>query len=269
MLTDSPPDTGHWAEGESADRKTATRTVTRTVMFTDIADYTASVARTDREGLHQILAEHENRVKPVVEEYAGRIVKNIGDSFLCLFDSATDALRAALDIQNHNVNGSVRVRIGLTTGDIEMIDGDAFGDAVNLAARILAKAPVGEAWFGACTKLAMNAAEIPWESVGWFRLKGIPGEQECFRVVPRHRVWLPHAVVGANDDSSLVRIHAGNDVPNIPPDPTILFEGFDAGSQALTDTLDALPVLDPASLYLVTYQIPDHDRQMWSECGRG
>ncbi|MCH9670628.1 MAG: adenylate/guanylate cyclase domain-containing protein [Gammaproteobacteria bacterium] len=247
------------------------KTATRTVMFTDIADYTASVARADREGLHQILAEHENRVRPLVEQYQGRIVKNIGDSFLCLFESATDALKAALDIQNREAGDGdeVQVRIGLTTGDIEMIDGDAFGDAVNLAARILAKAPVGEAWFGAATKACMNAAEIPWESVGWFRLKGIPGEQECFRVVPKHRVWLPSAVTNATAESTLVRIVAGAPIPAIPATPTIVFEGFEPGSAELASVLDDLPVLDPSSLFLVAYQIPHEPRQSWTECGRG
>ena len=72
-------------------------TKTRTVVFTDLANYTAKVARSDREGLRRILLEHEEIVTPVVNRYGGRIVKNLGDSFLILFDSATDAVRAALE----------------------------------------------------------------------------------------------------------------------------------------------------------------------------
>ena len=103
-------------------------TRTQTVVFTDLANYTAKVSRTDREGLRRILAEHEESVKPVVERYGGRIVKNLGDSYLILFDSATDAVRAALDIQHLVMSqGEIAIRLGMTTGDVEAIDGDAFG----------------------------------------------------------------------------------------------------------------------------------------------
>ena len=106
-------------------------TTTRTVVFTDLANYTAKVARTDREGLRAILQEHEQLVQPVVERYGGRIVKNLGDSFLILFNSATDGLRAALDIQDLvTQGGGSPIRLAMNTGDIEEIDGDAFGEPV-------------------------------------------------------------------------------------------------------------------------------------------
>jgi len=241
-----------------------------TVVFTDIADYTASVARSDREGVRRILADHESAVRPLVERFGGRVVKNIGDSFLCLFSSATDALRASLEIQKVDpTEHELAMRIALTTGDIEIIEGDAFGDSVNLASRILAKAAPGEIWFGAGTRACMNAAEIAWESVGWFRLKGVPGEQQCFRVVPENRVWLPHAVVAAAESDKLVRIQRGKPQPSLPPDPIVLFEGFEPGSADLSDAMDALPVLDPASLFLATYRIAPEDRQGWTEFASG
>jgi len=241
-----------------------------TVLFTDIADYTASVARSDREGIRRILAEHEAAVRPVIEGFGGHIIKNIGDSFLCLVGAATDALRAANEILStaRNEHG-LTVRIAVSTGDIEIIDGDVFGDAVNLAARILAKAPAGEVWFGPGTHACMNSAEIPWESVGWFRLKGVPGERECFRVVPEDRVWLPEPVAAAAESDRLVRIRIGEPMPAIPPDPTILFEGFVAGSPELADAMDALPVLDPACLFLSAYIIAPEDRQSWTEYASG
>src|SRR5690606_17230531 len=151
--------------------------------------------------------EHEALVSPIVTRYGGRVVKNLGDSFLILFDSATDALRAALDVQ-HTVtdSGGNPIRLAMTTGDVEEIDGDAFGECVNLAARILSKAPASEIWFGKGTHVCMNQAEIPWESVGRYRLKGIPGEQEVFRAVPRATAWLPDAVAAAAKAGNLVRL---------------------------------------------------------------
>ena len=49
------------------------RTVTRTVVFTDLAGYTASVSRADREGLRDLIVKHEAYVTPIVERHGGRI----------------------------------------------------------------------------------------------------------------------------------------------------------------------------------------------------
>ena len=123
----------------------ATRTLT--VVFTDLADYTASVGRADREGLRELIAEHERRVAPVIEARGGRIVKNLGDSYMALFEAATDAAQASLELVSTLSAGSgFSIRVAMATGDVEGIEGDAFGEAVNLAARILSKTPSGEVW---------------------------------------------------------------------------------------------------------------------------
>lgn len=245
-------------------------TVTRTVCFTDLANYTQKVSRSDREGLRRILEEHEQLVRPIVDKYGGRIVKNLGDSFLILFKSATDALRAALDVQHIvHAEGSTSIRLAMTTGDVEEIEGDAFGEAVNLAARILGKAPAEEIWFGPGTRVCMNAAEIPWEEVGRFSMKGIPDEKVVFRAVPQHKCWLPEPVKLAAKNRNLVRLRRGARPPLLPPDPIILFEGFTPGSAALDDAVNSLPVLNPASLWLVAYNVASEDRKAWTENGRG
>ncbi len=245
-------------------------TITRTVVFTDLANYTAKVARTDREGLRRILKDHESIVAPIVEKYGGRVVKNLGDSFMCLFRAATDALRASLDVQDVVTGeGGIQIRLAMTTGDVEEIEGDAFGESVNLAARILSKTPAGEVWFGPGTRVCMNAAEIPWESVGRFRLKGIPGEKEIFRAVPKHTCWLPEPVANAVKMGNLVRLRRGARPPLLPPEPVVLLEGFIPGSPALMEAVDSLPVLNPASLWLSAYNIASEDRNAWVDAGRG
>ena len=245
-------------------------TATRTVVFTDLANYTAKVSRSDRQGLHQILRDHEALVAPIVAKHGGRVVKNLGDSFMCLFDAATDALRAALDIQDslQDRNG-LSIRLSMTTGDVEEIEGDAFGESVNLSARINSKTPAGEIWFGLGTRVCMNAAEIPWETVGRFRLKGIPDEIEIFRAVPQHRCWLPESVANAVKMGTLIRYCRGARPPLLPPEPVILLEGFLPGSPALMEAIDSLPVLDPTSLWLSTYNVAGEDRNQWIDSGRG
>ncbi len=244
-------------------------TATHTVLFTDLAGYTESVVRADRKGLRRILQQHEEHVRPIVEKYDGRVVKNIGDSFLCLFPAATDALRAALDIHHGLAGETLELRLALNTGDVEMIDGDAFGEPVNLAARILSRTPPGEIWFSNATRLCMNASEVPWEPVGSFRLKGVPGEVPCFRLVPEDRVWLPPRVSIAAGQDRLMRITPDRPAPKLPPDPIILFQGFEPGSSRLSEAVDALPVLSPEVLYLTVYRIGAGERQAWLDAGCG
>lgn len=240
-------------------------------MFTDLAGFTEEVGRSDREGLRRILTEHEELVSPIVRRHHGRVVKNLGDSYLCLFDAATDALRASLDILDFVTStAGVRLRIGVATGDVEEIDGDAFGDPVNMASRILGRAPEGEVWFSLATRLCMNGAEIPWEPVARLELKGIAGEVEVFRAVPTHRCWLPDALLGAVRRSRLVRVRRGMHLGTLPPpDPVMLLEGFAPNSPELHTAIEELPVLDPASLWLAAYHISPGDRHAWTETGRG
>lgn len=249
--------------------RTVKGTVTRTVAFTDIEHYTATVSRANREELRKLLAEHQELVAPIAERFGGRIVKNLGDSFMIIFDAATDALRAALQIQEMVREAAIKIRIALETGDVEAIEGDAFGGAVNVAARILSKTPAEEIWFGPGTRVCMNASEIPWEPMGRYSLKGIPGEKEVFRAVPPHWAKLPEPLVRAVKQGRLVRFVRGEPSPLLPPDPLVLLEGYVPGSPALDEAVDRLPVINPANLWLSTYNIASEDRVSWTESGRG
>ncbi|MEM7408486.1 MAG: adenylate/guanylate cyclase domain-containing protein [Pseudomonadota bacterium] len=246
-------------------------TATRTIMFTDLADYTGRVARTDREGLRRILSDHENAVRPLVEDADGRIVKNIGDSFLCVFPSATDALRVALAIQDHEHKRDMAdyIRIAISTGDIEEIDGDVYGSPVNVAARVLELTPAGETWFSHVTRVCMNASEVPWDEVGRFALKGIPEEQDCYRLVPEWRTWLPKRIENAIEARRLVRIGPNESVPHLPSDPVILLENFSPGSDELQRTMRALPVLEAQAFYLAAHTLSTEDRLNWLDAGHG
>ena len=146
-----------------------TRTRTRTVVFTDMEGYTRMMGRADREGQRNLLAMHQQFVEPVLTGRGGRIVKNIGDSFMALFDSATDAARACLDLIEAHVpaQGSpVNFRASLATGDVEETENDAFGETVNLAARINAITPGGEVrfapgtWYGAMNPASSASVSI-------------------------------------------------------------------------------------------------------------
>lgn len=245
-------------------------THTRTVVFTDLANYTARVGGADREALRRLIAEHEKAVTPVIQKHNGRVIKNLGDSFMAIFGAATDAVRAGVElVDSVSIDGTFTLRVSMATGDVEEIDGDAFGDAVNLSSRINSKTPAGQVWLSEATFMCMNQSEVPWEPAGRFSLKGIVGEAQVYRAVPRTRAWLPEPVVQALRTSRLVRIRRGDPLPALPPDPVILLEGFEHGSDSLREMVDSLPVVDPAALWLCTYKIPPVERARWARAGHG
>lgn len=240
------------------------------MLFTDLADYTGRVSRSDREGLRRILSDHEAAVRPLVEANDGWIVKNIGDSFLCVFKSASDALTAALAVfAECDAGRGPDLRISITTGDVEELDGDVFGSVVNASARILDLTPAGECWFGLATRICMNETEVPWESVGRFALKGIPEEHDCFRLVPPSRTWLPPRIAEAVELRCLVRLGPGERPPHLPADPVILLERFEPGSDGLRMTMASLPVLEPQAFYLAAHTLSATARHDWLSAGHG
>lgn len=242
----------------------------RTVVFTDLANYTASVGRSDRSTLRQLITEHEQQVTPALERHGGTVVKNLGDSFMALFESATDAVRAGLELISLRMAGGLNLRVAMATGDVEVMDGDAFGEAVNLASRILGRTPEGEVWFSHATCLCMNQAEIPWEPVGRMGgFKGIPGEVELFRAVPMDRVILPDPIKEALISRRLVRMARGQPFPALPDGAVILLEGFKPGSTELEAVVDRLPALSPSSVWMLAYNIPPVDRYGWLAAGHG
>lgn len=156
-----------------------------TVMFTDVE---ASTDLTTREGdlaAAAVFDEHDRIVRDRVTAHGGRIVRSTGDGFLAIFDSADDAVGCAESIQRDlaaQVDG-IRVRIGLNTGEVFQADGEVFGAAVNLAARVMDRARGGQVLATDTVRQAAGTApDAHFRDRGRFALKGFPGRQRLFEV---------------------------------------------------------------------------------------
>ena len=130
--------------------KTGTERKLAAIMFTDMVGFSALTQRNEALAL-DLLDEHQRRLRPIFARHGGREIKATGDGFLVEFSSALEATRCALAIQTSLVerNASataerrIELRIGLHLGDVEVRDGDVFGDGVNIAARIEPLAEAG------------------------------------------------------------------------------------------------------------------------------
>ena len=104
------------------------------VMFTDIVGFTQYMSVDENKAL-SLLNEKISITKTLIKKFQGSYIKNIGDGTLSYFDSATEAIDCATEIQEILVN-RVELRVGLHLGEIILKDGDILGDSVNIASRI-------------------------------------------------------------------------------------------------------------------------------------
>jgi len=245
-------------------------TQTRTVVFTDLVDYTAKTARSDRESLRRLIERHEVWTRKVCEPLGGRLAKGLGDAFVTVFPSATDALRAAIQmVEGGLANTDFHMRASLSTGDVQELDGDIFGEAVTLASALCDRTPGQQIWFTESTRRCANLAEVPWEPVGSMKFKGIPEEVPCFRAPTPSTCVLPDALAVAIKNGKLVRINRDQPSPSLSSSAHVLFEGYPLGSTALMQRLAALPVLDPSAVWCCSYTQTPGERFEWQAKGYG
>ena len=118
------------------------------IMKTDISGSTPRFRSLTGTDLAASLAEHRVLISRLTAEQDGRIVKGEGDSFWIIFPSVTAASLAAISMQeelgraqSNKGDDRLAMRIVITLGDVLHEDGDIFGDAVALAARIESVTP--------------------------------------------------------------------------------------------------------------------------------
>jgi tetratricopeptide (TPR) repeat protein len=110
-------------------------------MFTDMAGYTALMHR-DEEAALRSRARHREAVERWAAQRAGEVLQYFGDGSLSIFASSVEAVHAAIGIQTE-LSGDPPLRIGLHVGDIAFDAQGAYGDAVNISARLEALCPPG------------------------------------------------------------------------------------------------------------------------------
>jgi class 3 adenylate cyclase len=126
---------------------------TVTFLFTDI-EGSSRLWEEQPEGMGVAVARHDQMVVESICQHAGTVVKTRGegDSVFAVFARASDALGAALDLQQALGAGAwpagvvLRVRAAVHSGEAELRDGDYFGGAVNRCARLGPSPMAGRRW---------------------------------------------------------------------------------------------------------------------------
>jgi len=161
-----------------------------TILLTDIKGFTDKTSHKTRVDIQSMLDEHRAVVLPILEGGGGKLIKTIGDAFLMTFESPTNAVLAGVAVQEaltklnegRSADDRLDIRIAINSGEINLVEGDVFGEPVNITARIEGIAEAGQVYFTEAVYLAMNKAEVPSSEVGLMQLKGIPEKIRVYKV---------------------------------------------------------------------------------------
>jgi class 3 adenylate cyclase len=130
-----------------------------------------------------LLASHDSEVRRQLARFGGREVKTVGDGFLAVFDGPpSPAVRCAKAIVQATTDLGVDVRVGLHTGECELLEGDVAGMAVHIAARVCALAGRREVLASGTTYGTVVGSGLEFEWHGAHELRGVPGDWPVFRV---------------------------------------------------------------------------------------
>ena len=151
------------------------------IMFTDIVGYTALMGR-DEQKAFELLDKNRRMHKTIIEQYNGKWIKELGDGVMASFNTVSDAVNAAIEIQKAcTASKELSLRIGIHEGEIIFENNDIYGDAVNIASRIQTLGVPGSILFSKkINDEIKNKSEFQTTSLGNFEFKNVTERIEVF-----------------------------------------------------------------------------------------
>lgn len=118
--------------------------VQTTVVFADLMGSTAVFETIGNARASQVVTQLTQWIGEICVAHAGRVVKTLGDGVLAVFPHAPDAIAAVVEMQRGHqkriasatTSTRMPIRVGVARGEVEFVDGDCYGDAVNVASRL-------------------------------------------------------------------------------------------------------------------------------------
>lgn len=158
------------------------------IMFTDIVGYSRMMSADEDHAL-RLLDIHDSLLTATIADHGGHVLKRMGDAIFAEFDSATQAVRCGIRIQErlreHNQSAAagdqLSVRIGIHLGEVVVREKDLFGEGINVAARLESLARPG----GICISDAVYQAVKRHAGIE----PVLVGEVELKNIVERHVIY--------------------------------------------------------------------------------
>lgn len=160
--------------------------VLTTMLMTDIAGSTDRVYAVGDAVWDQLLDRHNTLIREILERYRGTEIDTAGDGFLTMFDGAARAVQSALEIRAAVRGIGLDIRVGVHTGEVEVVPGGIRGLAVHETARIMALGNAGDVLVSSTTRELSAGSGFTYTDRGIHHLKGIPASRHVFQVVAAH-----------------------------------------------------------------------------------
>ncbi|MCA1847265.1 MAG: adenylate/guanylate cyclase domain-containing protein, partial [Actinobacteria bacterium] len=174
---------------------------TAILLFTDLVGSTELRSRLGENAAEELRRQHDALAAGAVGASGGHLVKNLGDGIMATFGGASDAVRAAVAIQqaigrhNRSSAAALEVRIGISAGDVVFEGDDCFGTPVIEAARLCGAAAGGQILASEMVRWLARSSEETFAPIGSLELKGLPEPVPAVEVgwepLPQSSVPLP------------------------------------------------------------------------------
>ena len=184
------------------------------ILSTDIPSYT-QITEEDESYAFTLIAKHRDIIKKYVSTSNGFTFKEMGDGTFNKFDSAIDASRCAIKIQNEAIERDLPLRIGVHLGDVVQEGDDILGISVNIADRIQGLAKPGTIYISEdIFRQIKNQPDLNTISLGDHELKGIKGKMTLHELVFNRdgtiteRIEVTHKIQTLDEDGNKVEKEA-------------------------------------------------------------
>ena len=154
-----------------------------TVAFSDIVESTKMAADLGDRRWRTLLEIHESVSRREIEGARGRLIKLTGDGLMATFDGPARAVQCMRSIGTLLEPLGLRIRAGVHTGEVELMEDDIGGIAVHIAARIAALADAGEVLVSSTVRDLVAGSGLQFEDRDEQDLKGVPETWRIFAAV--------------------------------------------------------------------------------------
>ena len=154
------------------------------IVFTDIVGFTELSAKNEPAAL-DLLNKQREVLKPIVEQYEGVWLKEIGDGLLLTFNTSIEAVNCCIEIQKvSKETPHLTLRIAIHQGEVILQGDDVVGDDVNIASRIEKYAsPGGIAISGRVNASLERNPEFSTNLLGSPNLKGVSQDVKIYSII--------------------------------------------------------------------------------------
>jgi adenylate cyclase len=160
------------------------------VLFADVSGSTKLYETAGDTVAHAAIEKCVNIMREKTVNAKGRVIKTIGDEVMSAFKTADEAADAAIEMQSAISEmppvgtTQIGIRIGFNFGPVVERDGDVFGDAVNLAARLAAVATKGQIISARDTVMLMSPMlKAATRAITTIQVKGKAQEIQVYELI--------------------------------------------------------------------------------------